>query len=273
MDIRLVTEESVHAACDSIVAAGRKPSYRSIIEELGGGSPNDIKSHFASWKARNEAAAEMSEPEPPALPRLQEEAPALVPVLESLSASLLRVMSASAEAMRAEYEGKVATVQEGAETRLFQIRHESEQALKAAREEAAAEVAALHEAEATLIDERDGLAVRVGELEQERGVQEADLTAEREKVVRLESELARERALSTDFAQQVAASERATKDLASELKTEREKAGRLESEKATMLALVDGLRSDVVRERERNDALHARVEELVAELARARAAA
>lgn len=40
-----------------------------------------------------------------------------------------------------------------------------------------------------------------------------------------------------------------------------------------MLALVDGLRSDVARERERNDALHARVEELVAELARARAAA
>jgi|GEM_PF-2167277 len=273
MDVRLVTEENVFAACDSLVAIGRKPSYRSIIEELGGGSPNDIKPFFTAWKLRNESVADMAEPEPPALPRLQEEAPTLVPVIETLAASLLRTMAASTEAMKAEYEGKIATVQEGVEARLFQVRHEAEQAIKAAREEAAAEVAALHEAEAVLIDERDGLAVRVGELELERGGLEADLKAERENVARLESELANERGVSTGLGQQLAAAERAVKDLAAELKTQKELAIRLESEKATMLALVDGLRGDMVRERERNEALHARVEELVAELARARSAA
>lgn len=107
------------------------------------------------------------------LARLQEEMPALLPVLESLAASLMKTMSASADAMKAEYEEKLRTVQEGAEARLFQVRHEAEQAIKAVREEAAAEIAALHEAEATLIDERDGLTVRVGELEQERGGLEA----------------------------------------------------------------------------------------------------
>lgn len=274
MDVRLVTEESVHAACGSIVASGRKPSYRSIIDELGGGSPNDIKAHFASWKVRNEvAAADMAEPEPPALPRLQEEAPTLVPVLETLAASLMKAMAASADAMKAEYEEKLRTVQEGAEARLFQVRHEAEQAIKAVREEAAAEVAALHEAEAALIEERDGLAVRVEDLALSREAITHAVGELKDANAKLSQALTLEREASTGLGHQLAAAERAAKDLEVELKAQKELAIRLESEKATLLALVDGLRGDAAKERERNDALHARVEELVAELARARSAA
>lgn len=273
MDVRLVTEESVHAACDSIVAAGRKPSYRSIIEELGGGSPNDIKSHFASWKARNETAADMAEPEPPALPRLQEEMPALLPVLESLAASLMKTMSASAEAVKAEYEEKLRTVQEGAEARLFQVRYEGEQAVRSVGAEAAAEIAALHESEAVLIEERDDLALRVGELEAARDSLIAKVDGLTEANARLTQELALEGESLTSLGHQLAAAEQAAKGLKVELKAQKEVAIRLESEKASLLALVDGLRGDMSRERERNDALHTRVEELVAALAAAKAAA
>jgi len=274
MEIRLVTQESVHAACDSIVASGRKPSYRSIIDELGGGSPNDIKAHFASWKVRNEAAsADVAEPEPPALPRLQDEAPALVSVLETLAASLLRTMAASADAMTAEYEEKLRTVQEGAEARLFQVRHEAEQAVRSVREEAAAEIAVLHDSEAALIVERDDLALRVGELESARDTLIANVDGLREANARLAQEQTLEREALTGLGHQLAAAERTAKDLAAELKAEREKAARLDAEKATLLTLVDGLRADMVKERERNDALHVRLEGLVADLARAKAAA
>lgn len=276
MDVRLVTEENVFAACDSLVASGRKPSYRSIIEELGGGSPNDIKPFFTAWKARSEAvAADMRErePEPPALPRLQEEAPALVPVLETLAASLLKAMAASVEAVKGEYEGKIATVQEGAEARLFQIRHEAEQALKVVREEAAAEIAALHDSEAVLIEERDDMALRVVELEAARDSLIAKVDELTEANARLTQELALEGESLTGLGHQLAAAERAAKDLRVEQKAQKEVAIRLESEKASLLALVDGLRGDMSKERERNDALHARVEELVAALAAAKAAA
>ncbi len=274
MDVRLVTEENVFAACDSLVASGRKPSYRSIIEELGGGSPNDIKPFFTAWKLRNQAAtAEMAEPEPPALPRLQEEAPALVPVIETLAASLLRTMAASTEAMKAEYEGKIATVQEGVEARLFQVRHEADETVRSIREEAAVEVAALHESEAVLIEERDTLDARVRELEAARDALSTEVADLKEANARLVQEQALERESLTGLGHQLATAERAAKDLRVELKAHKEVAIRLESEKASLLALVDGLRGDMSKERERNDALHTRVEELVAALAAAKAAA
>ena len=274
MDVRLVTEESVFAACDTLVAGGKKPSYRSIIETLGGGSPNDIKPHFLAWKARNEtAAAEMAEPEPPALPRLQEEAPALVSVIETLAASLLRTMAASTEAMKAEYEGKIATVQEGVEARLFQVRHEADETVRSIREEAAVEVAALHESEAVLIEERDTLDARVRELEAARDGLSVEVADLKEANARLAQEQTLERDVLTGLGHQLAAAERAAKSLEAELEDERGKVARLDAEKTTLLALVDGLRADMAKERDRNDALHGRVEELVAELARARAAA
>lgn len=47
----LVTFESVAAAAESLTAGGQRPSVRSIIAVLGGGSPNAVLRQFHAWKA------------------------------------------------------------------------------------------------------------------------------------------------------------------------------------------------------------------------------
>lgn len=47
----LVTFESVAAAAESLTAGGQRPSVRSIIAVLGGGSPNAVLPQLQAWKA------------------------------------------------------------------------------------------------------------------------------------------------------------------------------------------------------------------------------
>lgn len=46
----IVSFETVAAAAEAIVAAGKRPSVRSVIAELGGGSPNQVLQHLNEWK-------------------------------------------------------------------------------------------------------------------------------------------------------------------------------------------------------------------------------
>jgi len=48
---KLVTFENVARAAESITAEGRRPSVRSVIEELGGGSPNAVLPLLNEWKS------------------------------------------------------------------------------------------------------------------------------------------------------------------------------------------------------------------------------
>lgn len=47
----LVTYEAVAAACEAIAVSGSRPSVRSIIAHLGGGSPNSVLDYQRQWKA------------------------------------------------------------------------------------------------------------------------------------------------------------------------------------------------------------------------------
>lgn len=47
----LVTYEAVAAACEAIAVSGNRPSVRSIIAHLGGGSPNSVLDYQRQWKA------------------------------------------------------------------------------------------------------------------------------------------------------------------------------------------------------------------------------
>lgn len=47
----LVTYEAVAAACEAITVSGSRPSVRSIIAHLGGGSPNSVLDYQRQWKA------------------------------------------------------------------------------------------------------------------------------------------------------------------------------------------------------------------------------
>ncbi len=47
----IVTFESVAAAAESLVAAGKRASVRAVIASLGGGSPNAVLNFLQQWKA------------------------------------------------------------------------------------------------------------------------------------------------------------------------------------------------------------------------------
>lgn len=48
---KLVTFENVARAAEAITAEGRRPSVRSVIDELGGGSPNAVLPLLNEWKS------------------------------------------------------------------------------------------------------------------------------------------------------------------------------------------------------------------------------
>lgn len=48
---KLVTFENVAKAAENITAEGRRPSVRSVIDELGGGSPNAVLPLLNEWKS------------------------------------------------------------------------------------------------------------------------------------------------------------------------------------------------------------------------------
>lgn len=259
---RLVTEESVAAACDSVLAMGKRPSFRSIIEVLGGGSPNDIQPHFSTWKVRQaEAATAATVPEPPALPRIGDELPEIAALLEPLAGGLLKAVGGMLERLRVEYEGKLATVQEGAETRVLQTKYDAETEIRRAKAELAAEAEEWQFAEAAILEERLSLLDRVSELESANAALVTAVDEATGRATEAEESLSLARrsldytSLERDEARRAAAAEA-------------EKVARLEAEKASLLGLIESLRAEVVSERERTDRLHHRIETLVERLAR-----
>lgn len=259
---RLVTAESVGAACDTLVTQGKKPSFRSIIEVLGGGSPNDIQPFFSQWKAKQaEATAGVPIPEPPALPRIAEELPEVAALLEPLASGLIKAVGGMLERQRVEFEGRIATIQEGAEARVAQAKYDAEVEVKRAKAELAAEAEEWQFAEASILEERLSLLDRVAELE----AANAALVAAAEEITSRAAEAEEGRAMSRrsyDFC--VVERDEARRNAA----TERDTVARLEAEKASLLGLIDSLRSEVMVERERTDRLHQRIETLVDRLAR-----
>ena len=259
---RLVTEESVGAACDTLVAQGKKPSFRSIIEVLGGGSPNDIGPFFNAWKAKQaDAVSATPIPEPPALPRIAEEMPELAGLLEPLASGLIKTVGGMLERQRADAEGRITTIQEGAEARVAQVKYEAEVEIRRAKAELAAEAEEWQTAEASILEERLSLLDRVAELEAANAALVAAAEEATSRATEAEESLSLARrsldytALERDEARRMAA-------------TEAEKVARLEAEKASLLGLIDSLRAEVVSERERTDRLHQRIEVLVGKLAR-----
>lgn len=259
---RLVTEESVGAACDSLVTMGKKPSFRSIIDVLGGGSPNDIQPFFSLWKAKQaEAASVTPSPEPPALPRIAEELPEVAVLLEPLASGLIKVVGGMLERQRGEFEGRIATIQEGAEARVAQTKYDADAEIRRAKAELAAEAEEWQTAEASILEERLNLLDRVDELESAN----AALVAAADEAISRATEAAESLSLSRralDFAS--LERDEARRNAA----TEQDKVARLEAEKTSLLGLIDSLRSEVVAERERTDRLHQRIETLVERLAR-----
>jgi len=259
---RLVTAESVGAACDTLVAQGKRPSFRSIMETIGGGSPNDIQPHFAAWKAKQaEAVSTTAVPEPPALPRIAEEMPELAALLEPLAGGLLKAVGGMLERQRVEYEGKLTTVQEGAESRVAQAKYDAETEIRRVKAELTAESEEWQIAEASILEERLSLLDRGAELEAANAalITTADEATSRAAKAEESLSLARRSldytALERDEARRKAAAEQ-------------EKVARLEAEKASLLGLIDSLRSEVVTERDRTERLHQRIEVLVGKLAR-----
>jgi len=57
-----VTREMIFEVADAIAHEGRTPTVLMVRERLGGGSPNTISPHLATWKQQNEAKAEGSLP-------------------------------------------------------------------------------------------------------------------------------------------------------------------------------------------------------------------
>lgn len=259
---RLVTEESVVAACDTLVAQGKKPSFRGIIEVLGGGSPNDIQPHFAAWKAKQaEAASAAPIPEPPALPRIAEELPEVAALLEPLASGLLKAVGGMLERQRIEFEGRITTIQEGAASRVAQAKYEAEVEIRRAKAELAAEAEEWQSAEALILEERLSLLDKVSELE----AANAALVAATDEATSRATEAEEGRAMSRrSYDHCVIERDEARRNAA----TEQEKVARLEAEKASLLGLIDSLRSEVMAERERTDRLHQRIETLVERLAR-----
>ena len=259
---RLVTEESIAAACDSLLAMGKRPSFRSIIEVLGGGSPNDIGPFFNIWKARRSEGDSVAPiPEPPALPRIAEEMPELAALFEPLASGLIKAVSGMLERQRTEFEGRIATIQEGAESRVSQTKYEAETEVRRIRAELAAEAEEWQVAEASILEERLSLLDRVVELEAANAalVTAADEATGRATEAEESFSLARQSldytALERDEARRKVAAET-------------EKVTRLEAEKASLLGLIESLRVEVVAERERTDRLHQRIETLVRRLAK-----
>lgn len=259
---RLVTEESVAAACDSLLAMCKRPSFRSIIEVLGGGSPNDIGPFFNTWKAkRSEGDSVTPVPEPPALPRIGEEMPELAALLEPLASGLIKAVSGMLERQRVEFEGRITTIQEGAESRVSLTKYEAETEVRRIRAELAAEAEEWQVAEASILEERLSLLDRVVELEAANAalVTAADEATGRATEAEESLSLARRSldytALERDEARRKVAAET-------------EKVTRLEAEKSSLLGLIESLRVEVVAERERTDRLHQRIETLVGRLAK-----
>ena len=259
---RLVTAESVGAACDTLVAQGKRPSFRSIMETIGGGSPNDIQPFFSQWKTRQaEAALVAPIPEPPALPRIAEELPEVAALLEPLAAGLLKAVGGMLEQQRVEYEGKLTTVQDGAESRVAQAKYDAETEIRRVKAELAAEAEEWQVAEGLILEERLNLLDKVEEL----GAANAALVAAAEEATSRATEAEKSLALSRrSYDYCVVERDEARRNAA----VEQEKVARLESEKASLLGLIESLRSEVLAERERTDRLHQRIEVLVGRLAR-----
>lgn len=259
---RLVTEESIGAACNTLVAQGKRPSFRSIIEALGGGSPNDIQPHFAAWKARQvEAASIAPVPEPPALPRIGEELPEVAALLEPLAGGLIKAVGGMLDRPRVEYEGKLATVQEGAEARVLQAKYDAEAEIRRVKAELAAEAEEWQVAEASILEERLSLLDRVDELQAANAALVAATDETNRKATEAEESLSLARR-SYDYC--VIERDEARRKAAAET----EKVARLEADKASLLGLIESLRTEVITERERTDRLHQRIEVLVDRLAR-----
>lgn len=259
---KLVTEESVGAACDSLVAMGKKPSFRGIIDVLGGGSPNDIQPHFATWKVKQaEAASATCIPDPPALPRIADEMPEIAALLEPLASGLIKAVSGMLDRQRGDYEGRLVTVQEGAESRVLQAKLDAEAEVKRAKAEHAAEAEQWQSDEASILEERQDLVDRVAELE----AANAALVSAIEEANSRAAEAEEDRAMSRrSYGFCAIERDEARRNLAAET----EKVARLEAERAGLVELVESLRSEVGSERDRTERLHRRIEGLVDRLAR-----
>ncbi|MFN4275049.1 MAG: DNA-binding protein [Ferrovibrio sp.] len=97
----ITTEETVVRAIEALIALGSQPTVRGIRAQLGGGSPNVIARHLATWKR---GAADVATGEPPPV---RTDA-ALIKDLAGLIDGMVRTQ---VNGLQAKWEAKIAELQ------------------------------------------------------------------------------------------------------------------------------------------------------------------
>lgn len=158
---KVVTQESVFAAADAIVAEGKEPSFK-LVQERTGGSYTTIKPYLESWESE------------------RRKAPAVALPAEVESQGREFVQRLYAQALRAANEAVAEPLAEA------QAARDKAKELLASAEGEVARLEAIEQAQATKIDEQ---AARLHELELAAAAQQATLQEKSAALARLEAQL------------------------------------------------------------------------------------
>jgi len=263
-----ITPNQVHAAADAIRAEGSTPTLRAVRERLGAGSMGTVSKHLQQWKAGQERQAATELALPPALQRavLDFMATELAAARAPLEHELAEQQQTSAD-LAAENERQVTTIErQAADMELLAADKAAAEGkagqlavdLLSAKEDAARERQAAEHA-------RTELAKAMLRLEAMPRM-EADLAA-------IRTELGQERKARIDAEQQAAVLAAQKSDLDSRLADLKTSSDRLTQQLVKAQERVDQLSSAVGDARVATQTSQARIDDLTAQLERARAEA
>ncbi len=263
-----ITPNQVHAAADAIRAEGGTPTLRAVRERLGAGSMGTVSKHLQQWKAGQERQAATELALPPALQRavLDFMATELAAARAPLEHELAEQQQTSAD-LAAENERQVTTIErQAADMELLAADKAAAEGkagqlavdLLSAKEDAARERQAAEHA-------RTELAKAMLRLEAMPRM-EADLAA-------IRTELGQERKARIDAEQQAAVLTAQKSDLDSRLADLKTSSDRLTQQMVKAQERVDQLGSALGDARVATQTSQARIDDLTAQLERARAEA
>lgn len=260
-----ITPNQVHAAADAIRAEGSTPTLRAVRERLGAGSMGTVSKHLQQWKAGQERQAATELALPPALQRavLDFMATELAAARAPLEHELAEQQQTSAD-LAAENERQVTTIErQAADMELLAADKAAAEGkagqlavdLLSAKEDAARERQAAEHA-------RTELAKAMLRLEAMPRM-EADLAA-------IRTELGQERKARIDAEQQAAVLAAQKSDLDSRLADLKTSSDRLTQQLVKAQERVDQLGSALGDARVATQTSQARIDDLTAQLERAR---
>lgn len=260
-----ITPNQVHAAADAIRAEGSTPTLRAVRERLGAGSMGTVSKHLQQWKAGQERQAATELALPPALQRavLDFMATELAAARAPLEHELAEQQQTSVD-LAAENERQVTTIErQAADMELLAADKAAAEGkagqlavdLLSAKEDAARERQAAEHA-------RTELAKAMLRLEAMPRM-EADLAA-------IRTELGQERKARIDAEQQAAVLAAQKSDLDSRLADLKTSSDRLTQQLVKAQERVDQLGSALGDARVATQTSQARIDDLTAQLERAR---